>query len=49
MSSPSAPPRASRRFSTRDTNGIDDFRTLIEPVATLPRWPPPVRYSSIRM
>ena len=34
MSSPSTPPRAGRRFSTRDTNGIDDLSTLI---ARLPR------------
>ena len=32
-----------RRFSTRETYGIDDFSTLSAPAATLPRRPPPLR------
>ena len=48
MSSPSTPPLAARRFSTRATNGIDDFSTVSDRAATLPLRPPPVRYERIR-
>jgi hypothetical protein len=43
MSSPSTPPAMDRRFSTRETKGMELFRTLIARGARLPARPPPVR------
>jgi len=43
ISSPSTPPSAARRFSTRVMYGIEVLRTRTDPLATLPRRPPPIR------
>ena len=43
MSSPSTPPAIAFRFSTRLTNGMDDFRMLTARAARFPSRPPPVR------